>query len=267
MDTWRPSTHPKLLCRHSKYIENPQSKCRISRVIPRLSYQQTLERALRRAPIVALIGPRQCGKTTLARQFLPPEHINYFDLEDPLVASLMENPKTLLEGLRGLVVIDEAQREPRLFPVLRVLADRVPNPSTFLILGSASPELSRQSSESAHPELSRVLIASPKNKRGTSTSIRSGSPAPHGSSIFIRRTTIPFPSVGFIARASSMRGGQRGFRTGNISTSPMAVWCPKAWTIFWWRGGVSPRVIWPMARCASSRLVWRPVRRRALPPP
>ncbi|MEK0445359.1 MAG: hypothetical protein RLZZ399_680 [Verrucomicrobiota bacterium] len=60
----------------------------------------------------------------------------------------MENSKTLLEGLRGLVVIDEAQREPRLFPVLRVLADRPGNPATFLILGSASPELSRQSSES-----------------------------------------------------------------------------------------------------------------------
>ena len=117
-------------------------------MIPRISYQQTLERAVRRAPIVALIGPRQCGKTTLARQFLPPEHINYFDLEDPVIATLMENPKTLLEGLRELVVIDEAQREPRLFPVLRVLADRVPNPATFLILGSASPELSRQSSES-----------------------------------------------------------------------------------------------------------------------
>jgi uncharacterized protein len=97
---------------------------------------------------VALIGPRQCGKTTLARQILPPEHSNYFDLEDPVVAGLMENPKTALEGLRGLVVVDEAQREPLLFPVLRLLADRPGNLATFLILGSASPELSRQSSES-----------------------------------------------------------------------------------------------------------------------
>ncbi|MCX8513352.1 MAG: AAA family ATPase, partial [Chthoniobacteraceae bacterium] len=104
--------------------------------------------ALGRNPVVALVGPRQCGKTTLARQILPPDHRNYFDLEDPLVAGLMENSKTLLEGLKGLVVIDEAQREPRLFPVLRVLADRPQNSATFLILGSASPELSRQSAES-----------------------------------------------------------------------------------------------------------------------
>jgi len=118
------------------------------RVIPRPLYEQTLLRALGRNPVVALIGPRQCGKTTLALQILPPDNINYFDLEDPLVAGLMENSKTLLEGLKGLVVIDEAQREPRLFPVLRVLADRPQNPATFLILDSASPELSRQSGES-----------------------------------------------------------------------------------------------------------------------
>ncbi len=117
-------------------------------MILRPTYRLALERALARNPVVALLGPRQCGKTTLARQILPPDHRNYFDLEDPVVAALMENSKTLLEGLRGLVVIDEAQREPRLFPVLRVLADRPGNPATFLILGSASPELSRQSSES-----------------------------------------------------------------------------------------------------------------------
>ena len=117
-------------------------------MIPRLGYRKLLERALKRSPVVALIGPRQCGKTTLARQILPPDHSNYFDLENPVVAGLMENPKTALEGLQGLVVVDEAQREPRLFPVLRLLADRPKNPATFLILGSASPELSRQSSES-----------------------------------------------------------------------------------------------------------------------
>ena len=117
-------------------------------MIPRPGYERSLQRALGRNPVVALVGPRQCGKTTLARQILPPDHLNYFDLEDPLVAGLMENSKTLLEGLKGLVVIDEAQREPRLFPVLRVLADRPQNPATFLILGSASPELSRQSAES-----------------------------------------------------------------------------------------------------------------------
>ena len=117
-------------------------------MIPRPGYEHALQRALGRNPVVALVGPRQCGKTTLARQILPPDHLNYFDLEDPLVAGLMENSKTLLEGLKGLVVIDEAQREPRIFPLLRVLADRPQNPATFLILGSASPELSRQSAES-----------------------------------------------------------------------------------------------------------------------
>ncbi len=117
-------------------------------MISRPGYRQQLERALGRNPVAALIGPRQCGKTTLAREILPPDHSNFFDLEDPVVAGLMENPMTLLSDLRGLVVVDEAQRVSGLFPVLRVLADRVGNPATFLILGSASPELSRQSAES-----------------------------------------------------------------------------------------------------------------------
>jgi len=117
-------------------------------MIPRLALQEQLKRAIGRNPVVALIGPRQCGKTTLARQILPADHTNFFDLEDPVVAGLMENPMTALQDLRGVVVVDEAQREPRLFPVLRVLADRPGNPATFLILGSASPELSRQSAES-----------------------------------------------------------------------------------------------------------------------
>lgn len=72
----------------------------------------------------------------------------YFDLEDPVAAGLMENPMSVLESLRGLVVVDEAQRCPGLFPVLRVLADRAGQPATFLILGSASPALTRQASES-----------------------------------------------------------------------------------------------------------------------
>lgn len=117
-------------------------------MIAREFYLSAIRTALGRNPIVALLGPRQCGKTTLARQFLPPDNPFYFDLEDPVHAALMENPMTALQGLRGLVVIDEAQRQPALFPVLRVLADREDKPATFLILGSASPELSRQASES-----------------------------------------------------------------------------------------------------------------------
>lgn len=117
-------------------------------LIPRIQYHARVAQALARSPIVALLGPRQCGKTTLAREFMPSDSSAYFDLEDPVVGELMENPMTTLKPLRGLVVVDEAQRQSDLFPVLRVLADREGAPAQFLILGSASPELSRQASES-----------------------------------------------------------------------------------------------------------------------
>ena len=117
-------------------------------MIARPEYQTRIQAALRRSPIVMLVGPRQTGKTTLARQILAPDAANYFDLEHPAVAALMEQPMTALQGLSGLVVLDEAQREPRVFPVLRVLADREHSPARFLVVGSASPELSRQASES-----------------------------------------------------------------------------------------------------------------------
>jgi len=117
-------------------------------MIDRLAYRKQVHQALKRSPIVALLGARQTGKTTLAREFVPMDSTHYFDLEDPFVADLMANPMTALEGLKGLVVIDEAQRQPGIFPVLRVLADRVGQPTQFLILGSASPELSRQAAES-----------------------------------------------------------------------------------------------------------------------
>jgi predicted AAA+ superfamily ATPase len=97
---------------------------------------------------VALIGPRQCGKTTLARELMGAGEASYFDLEDPAALRALESPMSVLSPLSGLVVIDEAQRAPGLFPVLRVLADREGQPATFLVLGSASPELSRQASES-----------------------------------------------------------------------------------------------------------------------
>jgi predicted AAA+ superfamily ATPase len=117
-------------------------------MIERTSYLRRIRTGLKRSPVVALLGPRQCGKTTLARQILPANSANYFDLEDPAVAAMLEQPMTALQPLRGLVVIDEAQRQPGIFPVLRVLADRTGQPATFLVLGSASPELSRQASES-----------------------------------------------------------------------------------------------------------------------
>jgi predicted AAA+ superfamily ATPase len=117
-------------------------------LIPRPALQQAIQNALRRSRIVLLIGPRQAGKTTLARQFLPPDSLNYFDLEDPVSLLRLEQPLTALQPLQGLVVIDEIQRKPDLFPLLRVLSDRDPAPARFLILGSASPDLVRQASES-----------------------------------------------------------------------------------------------------------------------
>ena len=114
--------------------------------------------ALRRSRVVALLGPRQCGKTTLARQFLPVDSLNYFDLEDPRSLARLSEPGTALRPLRRLVVIDEIQRQPDLFPLLRVLADRTPLPARFLILGSASPDLLKQSSETLAGRLEVVPL-------------------------------------------------------------------------------------------------------------
>ena len=116
-------------------------------VIDRATDFRIVQAALKRSRVVALLGPRQCGKTTLARQFVPVSSLNYFDLEDPASLARLMEPDTALRPLKGLVVIDEVQRRPELFPLLRVLADRKPLPARFLILGSASPELLRQSSE------------------------------------------------------------------------------------------------------------------------
>lgn len=107
-----------------------------------------LRAGLKRNPAVALLGPRQCGKTTLARQLAEKSDSTYFDLENPTDLARLSEPMTALESLRGLIVIDEVQRHPDLFPILRVLLDRKPVRARFLILGSASPELLRQSSES-----------------------------------------------------------------------------------------------------------------------
>lgn len=99
-------------------------------------------------PVAALLGPRQCGKTTLARMIAGQQPSSYFDLENPLDARRLSAPMTVLEALSGLVIIDEVQRQPGLFELLRVLADRPHNPARFLLLGSASPQLVRGVSES-----------------------------------------------------------------------------------------------------------------------
>ncbi|MFI0403362.1 MAG: ATP-binding protein [Cyanobium sp.] len=128
-------------------------------MLPRSSLFASLQAALARAPVVALLGPRQCGKTTLARQLVPVASANTFDLEDPISLARLEEPLTALAELRGTVVIDEVQRRPELFPILRVLADRADAPARFLILGSASPALLRQSSESLAGRLEIVEMA------------------------------------------------------------------------------------------------------------
>jgi uncharacterized protein len=117
-------------------------------MIPRPTLTKVVAAALHRSRVVALLGPRQCGKTTIARRFVPPESSNYFDLEDPVSLMRLAEPMTALRDLAGTIVIDEVQRLPDIFPILRVLVDRQPLPARFLILGSASPALLRQSSES-----------------------------------------------------------------------------------------------------------------------
>ena len=118
-----------------------------------------VRRALKRSRVVALMGPRQCGKTTLARQIVSAESLNYFDLEEPESLARLDEPMTALRGLRGVVVVDEVQRRPELFPILRVLADRTPLPARFLVLGSASPALIRQSSESLAGRIETVTLS------------------------------------------------------------------------------------------------------------
>jgi predicted AAA+ superfamily ATPase len=105
--------------------------------------------SLRRSPVVALLGPRQCGKSTLARAIAQRSPgTTFFDLEDPRDVARLDDPMLALAEPVGLVVLDEIQRRPELFPSLRVLADRRPRRTRFLVLGSASRDLLRQSSES-----------------------------------------------------------------------------------------------------------------------
>jgi predicted AAA+ superfamily ATPase len=119
--------------------------------VDRRGYIDQVHKALGRSTIVALMGPRQCGKTTLARMIfdgtLDRQAGAYFDLESQVDLRRLANPEMVLGGLSGLVVIDEIQTLPGLFPVLRVLADRPDTPCRFLILGSASPQVIRNVSE------------------------------------------------------------------------------------------------------------------------
>src|SRR5207249_4351719 len=110
-------------------------------MIRRRHYLRAIGETLKTYPVCALLGPRQCGKTTLARQYAGRRSTHYFDLETAAARARLERPELTLSPLEGLIVIDEIQRQPELFMVLRPVVDRPRSRAKFLILGSASPEL------------------------------------------------------------------------------------------------------------------------------
>ena len=116
--------------------------------IARKTLKRRVQEKIGRFPVTLILGPRQCGKTTLAQEIHEESGGHYFDLEDPFTPLQPDNARLVLDDLKGLVVIDEFQRQPGLFPLLRVLADRKPLPARFLVLGSASLDLVKGISES-----------------------------------------------------------------------------------------------------------------------
>jgi hypothetical protein len=109
--------------------------------------------------VVSVLGPRQVGKTTLARVIAGEQPSHFFDLEDVAALVRLAEPKAALERLEGLVVLDEVQRKPELFALLRVLADRQPVKARFLLTGSASPDLVRGVSETLAGRVALVDVA------------------------------------------------------------------------------------------------------------
>ena len=152
-------------------------------MLPRIEHRRSVEALLEDSPVVALIGARQVGKTTLARE-IAQRHLraHLFDLESSADVARLGDPLLALSRLEGLVVLDEVQRRPDLFPTLRVLADRHPLPARFLVLGSASPDLLRQSAESlagriAHYELPPLSLAETGAAQVHDLWLRGGFPA------------------------------------------------------------------------------------------
>lgn len=128
-------------------------------MIARPLYLEQLTAAVNRSPVTALLGPRQCGKTTLARMFAQDKKVAIFDLESQPDLRRLQNPELVLGALDGLVILDEIQALPELFSVLRVLVDRPENRAHFLVLGSASPALIKRASESLAGRVEFVELA------------------------------------------------------------------------------------------------------------
>jgi len=128
-------------------------------MLDRPYYISQLKSSIRRSPVTALLGPRQCGKTTLARQLAQEEGAVFFDLESQPDLRRLQNPEMVLGSLSGLVIIDEIQSLPGLFRVLRVLVDRPGNKAKYLILGSASPVIIKSISETLAGRIEFVELA------------------------------------------------------------------------------------------------------------
>ena len=151
-------------------------------MIERPHHVAWVRRLLSEQPVVALLGARQVGKTTLARQVARSygAGVAFFDLESSRDLAKLADPLLALEPLRGLVVLDEVQRRPDIFPTLRVLADR-PRGARFLVLGSASPELLRQTSETlagriAFHHLDGLSLREVGSRRASDLWLRGGFP-------------------------------------------------------------------------------------------
>lgn len=218
-------------------------------MIQRVQRMEQVERLLRQFPVIGILGIRQCGKTTLAGQLAAARSgtSQRFDLENPVDRKRLAYPMLTLAPLRGLVILDEIQRVPELFPVLRVLADRRPRRTRFLVLGSASPDMLRQSSESlagriAYLELEGFSLSEVRTEQLARLWLRGGLPPP--SSLEATRTaprgaeptSAPswngtFHSSESGPRARPCRGSGRCWRTtmgrpGTRRSSPAPSACP-----------------------------------------
>lgn len=128
-------------------------------MLDRPFYFNQLKDAIRRSPVTALLGPRQCGKTTLARQVAQEQNATFFDLESLPDQRRLQNPEMVLGALSGLVILDEIQLMPELFKILRVLVDKPGNKVKFLILGSASPVIIKSVSETLAGRLEFIELS------------------------------------------------------------------------------------------------------------